>query len=373
LTEPPQSFIGDEEFEQLFGTGPAEVASAFGRVNLIGEHTDYNGGFVLPTPIPQATTSVVAPADDRRVRVWSAELSRGAEIREYTLGAEEPGQGWLDYVQGLTVALARAGHPVGGFNLAIGSRVPVGSGLSSSAALEVSVLRALRALFALEIDDVAIAQLGLAAETDFVGAPVGIMDQMSASLAIPGQALFIDTRTLETERISLPAHTALVVINSGVAHHHAAGDYRTRRAECDAAAQALGVRQLRDVGMADLGRVEALPDPLGRRARHVITENQRVLDAVRAMRADDALAVGALFNASHASQRDDFDASVPEVDLLVSLAQAEDAVFGARLTGGGFGGSIVALVRDGEAQVVAERLCAAYEPVARRQATVLVP
>jgi galactokinase len=186
-------------------------------------------------------------------------------------------------------------------------------------------------------------------------------------------ALFIDTRSLSYEPLALPRGTELVVINSGVAHQHAGGDYRTRRAESERAAALLGVAALRDVGVGDLVRVSALPAPLDRRARHVITENQRVVDAKAAMEAGDAAALGALFNASHASQRDDYEVSVPEVDLLVALAQAEPAVSGARLTGGGFGGSIVALVRDGEAEAVAAHVVGEYGRQSQRIATVLVP
>jgi galactokinase len=365
--------ISFEQFRALFGADPAAETEAFGRVNLIGEHTDYNEGFVLPTSIPQSTIAVVAPRSDRTVRAWSAELSAGETLEAYVLGEERPGRGWLDYVQGLTQAVAGAGHTLGGFDMALRSTVPLGSGLSSSAALEVAVLRALRQLFALDFDDVMLARLGQRAENQFVGAPVGIMDQMASSLASPGVALFIDTRTLAYEPAHLPQGTELAVINSGVAHYHAAGDYRTRRAECERAAALLGVGALRDVGVSEIDRVMRLPDPLNRRARHVVTENQRVLDAMIAMEAGDATRLGALFNASHASERDDFEVSVPEVDLLVGLAQAEAAVFGARLTGGGFGGSIVALVRDGEASAVAARVVDEYTRRTGRRATVLVP
>jgi galactokinase len=365
--------IAADEFRTLFGVDPTAGTEAFGRVNLIGEHTDYNEGFVLPTSIPQSTVAAIAPRGDRTVRAWSAELSAGAALEAYVLGEERSGRGWLDYVQGLTQAVAGAGHTIGGFDLALRSTVPLGSGLSSSAALEVAVLRALRRLFALDLDDVMLARLGQRAENQFVGAPVGIMDQMASSLASPGVALFIDTRSLAYEPAHLPEGTELAVINSGVAHHHAAGDYRTRRAECERAAVLLGVRALRDVDVAEIDRVMRLPDPLNRRARHVVTEDQRVLDAMAAIAAGDPSRLGALFNASHASERDDFEVSVPEVDLLVSLAQAEAGVFGARLTGGGFGGSIVALVRDGEASAVAARVVDEYTRRTGRQATVLVP
>ncbi|HXE81072.1 MAG TPA: galactokinase, partial [Vicinamibacterales bacterium] len=341
-------------FEQVFGRRPEAVASAPGRVNLIGEHTDYNGGFVLPIAIPQRTWTALARSEGNRVRVWSASITRSRGIESYQLGREAKARRWYDYVQGCTQALQQQGLALCGFDLAIASTVPLGSGLSSSAALEVAVLRGLRDLFGLEIDDLAVAKIGQQAENEFVGAPVGLMDQMAASLAGEDAALFLDTRTLRFETVPLPAGTSLLVLNSGVAHHHASGDYRTRRAECERAAQLLGVAQLRDIGMDDLARVNALPEPLNRRARHVVTENQRVLDAVAAMKKGDPVRLGALFDASHASQRDDYQVSVPEIDALVEAARAQPGVFGARLTGGGFGGSIVALVRAEDATRAAE-------------------
>jgi galactokinase len=365
--------IAADDFRALFGVDYAARAEAFGRVNLIGEHTDYNDGFVLPTSIPQSTVAVVARRSDRTVRAWSAELSEGQLVESFVVGEEQPRRRWLDYVQGLTQALAASGHTISGFDLALRSTVPLGSGLSSSAALEVAVLRALRDLFELKADDVEIARLGQRAENEFVGAPVGIMDEMASSLGRPGVALFIDTRSLSYQPLALPQGTELAVINSGVAHQHAGGDYRTRRAESERAASLLGVRALRDVGIDDMNRLSALPSPLDRRARHVVTENQRVVDAKAAMEAGEARALGELFNASHASQRDDYEVSVPEVDLLVSLAQAESTVYGARLTGGGFGGSIVALVHEGEAADVAARVVSEYGRRSQRSATVLVP
>jgi galactokinase len=362
-----------EHFVRIFHREPAVVTSAPGRVNLIGEHTDYNGGYVLPMAIPQRTWVAVARQGDTRARASSRNLGGGDRIREFRVGAEVVTRSWVDYVQGVTQALARDGHTVSGFDLAIVSDVPLGSGLSSSAALEVAVLRGLRDLFGLPLEDVRLAQLGQRAENDFVGAPVGLMDQMAASLAGDHTALFLDTRTLAFEQVPLPPGGELVVINSGIAHNHASGDYRTRRAECERAAAALGVAQLRDLGVADLPRVAALPDPIARRARHVITENERVLESVAAMKAGDLHRLGGLFAASHASQRDDFEVSVPEIDRLVDLATAEHGVFGARLTGGGFGGSIVALVEAGAAQQIAARVTHAYRAGSGHTATVLVP
>jgi galactokinase len=373
VSEIVQPFVEEPAFVEIFGVAPRASAWAFGRVNLIGEHTDYNGGFVLPALIPQSTVAVVAPGAGSTVRVWSRELSLGLAYETFTLGAEAPRRTWVDYVQGVTVALRRAGVSLRGFDLALASDVPLGSGLSSSAALEVSLLRALRQLQALPIDDLTIATIGRAAETDFVGAPIGIMDQMASSLAQPGVALFIDTRTLETEAVALPAGVELVVIDSGVSHNHAHGDYRTRRAECQRAAALLGVAELRDIGVGELARVASLPPPLDRRARHVVTENQRVLDAVAAMRGGDARTLGALFTASHISQRDDYECSVPEVDELVAIAIAEPGVVGARLTGGGFGGSIAALAWEPEGAASAARIAAEYTRRTDRRATVLVP
>jgi galactokinase len=347
-------------FEALFGRAPAVVATAPGRVNLIGEHTDYNGGFVLPIAIAHRTTVHLAPRADRLARVWSA-YARPDGVLTYSVGNERRGGGWLDYVQGVTHALAAAGHAVGGFEARIDSTVPAGSGLSSSAALEIALLRALDEAFALGLDAVAMARAGQRAENEFVGAPVGIMDQMACALADEAHALFLDTRALAWERVPLPPHVEIAVIDSGVTHRHASGGYRRRRAECEDAAARLGVAALRDIGLDDLARVRALPPPLDRRARHVVTENARVVEAVAALRAEDAGRVGALFAASHVSMRDDFEISTGEIDLIVRLAGRERDVYGARLTGGGFGGAVVILARRSTAAACVERVRRAYE------------
>jgi galactokinase len=360
-------------FTARFGRAPRRLASAPGRVNLLGEHTDYNGGFVLPTAIPQQTHVELAARADAIVRVVSANVSPALADQTYRLGTEAPGRGWLDYVQGMTAALRAAGHTIGGFDAYVHSTVPLGSGLASSAALEVALLRGLRALWGLALDDVALALLGQRAENELVGARVGIMDQMAASLADAGTALFLDARSLTYERLPLPAAGELVVVDSGIRHEHAAGDYNTRRAECERACALLGGAQLRDVGPADLARVETLPTPLDRRARHVVTENARVERATAALRAGDLPALGTLFAASHASQRDDYEVSVPAVDLLVALASEEPAIYGARLTGGGFGGAVVMLARAGNGRAAAERVAAIYLAETGRTPTILLP
>jgi galactokinase len=347
------------------------VADAPGRVNLIGEHTDYHDGFVLPTIIPQRTRVSLERRRDSCVRARSAAI--GPEWESYELGHEMVGRGWLDYVQGVTAMLAKRRMAVAGFEASIESTIPLGSGLSSSAALEVSLLRGLRTLFDLPFDDIVLAQIGRAAETDFVGAPVGIMDQMASSLGKDREALFLDTRTLEFERLPLPPGIELVVIDSGIPHAHAKGEYRERRRESFEAAALLGVERLRDVEAATAAHLDSLPALLARRARHIITENARVLAAVAALRAGDAGGMGELFAESHASMRDDYEISTPEIDTLVSLGQQHPYIFGARLTGGGFGGAVVMIAERGRAATAAAEIADAYQAQTGYRATVLVP
>jgi galactokinase len=350
------------------------TAQAPGRVNLIGEHTDYNAGFVLPTPIPQHTTVQLIPTDARLVRAHSDDME--GEGYGYQLGEETREQSWIDYVQGVTHILTRDGHRIGGFDLRIQSDVPMGSGLSSSAALEIALLRALREAYGLKLTDVQLAQIGQRVENDFVGAPVGIMDQMACSLGQPGQALFLDTDTLTWELIALPSSVELIVIDSLVRHNHASGDYRTRREECERACAALGIKRLRDIDPVALGaldNLETLPELLLKRARHVVSENRRVLEMVDALRQENLDECGRLLDAGHISLRDDFEISVPEVDQLVSIASVRDDVYGARMTGGGFGGAIIALARSGAGRRAAEEIVQRYSAESGKSAKVLVP
>jgi galactokinase len=355
-------------FEEIFGSPPRVLAEAPGRVNLIGEHTDYNGGFVMPVAIPQRAYVALTPRHDSVARVFSVQLGEA----EYRIGHEARSGRWIDYVQGVTRALADVGA-LTGFDALVHPEVPIGSGLASSAALEVAFGRALREAFSLSVGDEELARAGQRAEHELVGAPVGIMDQMAASLADETTVLFLDTRSLEFERIPLPVDAALVVIHSGITHRHSENDYAVRRAECQRAASLLNAAELRDVSVDDLARVEALPAPLNRRAQHVVTENARVLAARTAIRGGDLAALGALLNASHGSLRDDYEVSVAEIDTMVAIATATPGVYGARISGGGFGGSVVILTRSEVARTAANAIATEYARRTSQRPLVVVP
>ncbi len=338
-------------FRDLFGHEPAVTARAPGRVNLLGEHTDYNDGYVLPTAIPQQTTVAMRPNGGGEFVVFAADLATESRFHR----AEPPGDHFARYVYGCIRGVEALGVQVPVLDIHVTSAVPMGVGLSSSAALEVATLRALRELLAIDIDDVRIAQLAQRAEIEHAGVNCGVMDQMASSLADTRSMLFLDTRTLERRLVPMPPGTELLVLDSGLSRSLAASGYNERRAQCEQAAAALGVQALRDVAHA--AAVEALPEPLRRRARHVVTENARVLQAAQGV---DAATFGELMNASHASLRDDYEVSVPPLDRLVDLLQRSAHVHGARLTGAGFGGACVALCHEGTASTVAERVLADY-------------
>jgi galactokinase len=350
-------------FQQKFHK-PAEVeASAPGRVNLLGEHTDYNDGFVLPTAIPQRTTIQISWSNDDRHHFYSENLNEYANILEIY----HTPSGFASYIFGCIEVLKKQGYAIPFLNVYIKSSIPMGSGLSSSAALEVATLRALRQLFNLPIDDVAIAQLAQQAEIHYAGVQCGIMDQMAASLADTEHILFLDTRTLERRLLPLPSGGEIVVIDSGVSRTLASSGYNKRRAECEEAAQLLRVKALRDI--TDAQATEELPEPLQRRARHVVTENHRVLEVLQGVSSGR---FGELMNASHASLRDDYEVSVPALDTLVEILQKTPGVFGARLTGAGFGGACVALVAAGEGKNIATKVLEQYNYTGDR-GRILVP
>lgn len=347
-------------------------ASAPGRVNLIGEHTDYNHGFVLPTSIPQTTHVTLKKRNDRSVEAISCQASDENRI-SYLLGEESPSSSWGTYLQGITKILSTTGYSLSGFEAKITSTVPIGSGLSSSAALEVSIIRGLRELFSLSLSDVEIARICQRVENEFVGARVGIMDPMACSLAGTGQALFLDTQNLSYRQVQLPEAMELIVINSGVAHRNVGGGYNERRNQCEEACSRLGIQSLRELTITDLPRLQILPSILVRRARHVITENDRVIQTVTALESGDLEKIGRLFQQSHLSMRDDYEVSIPEIDLLVELACSTPHVYGARLTGGGFGGSIVALAQKEKGLEAARQIARRYEESSYCKPTVLVP
>lgn len=332
-----------------FGGEPDVMASAAGRVNLLGEHTDYNSGYVLPTSIPQRTRVAMRIAEGPRSRVYSANLDA---LTQFGPG-EPPPQQFALYVYGCIEQVRLRIRNVPPLDIWVESDVPMGVGLSSSAALEVAVLRALRELLELHIDDVVLAQIAQQAEIQHAGVNCGILDQMASSLIDSGAMLFLDTRTLERRLLPLPRGAQVLVLDSGVQRSLATSKYNERRSECEAAANALGVATLRE---ADPSAIEHLPEPQRRRARHVVSENARVKRAVDA----DARGFGTLMNASHASLRDDYEVSHPALDALAALLQSDADVFGAKLTGAGFGGACVALCRTGAAEACAARVLDAY-------------
>jgi galactokinase len=337
-------------FASVFGAAPDGLWSAPGRVNLIGEHTDYNEGFVLPFAIDRRTVVALGVRDDRRVRVASTFADEMAEIDLDALSPDAL-SGWSAYPLGVAWAFSEFGGDlaaVPGVDLFIDSDVPVGAGLSSSAAIESAVALALNDVWQLGLDRRTLARVGQRAENVAVGAPTGIMDQSASLLGEADHAVFLDCRTLESELVPLglaEAGLAILVIDTGVKHSHATGGYGERRAACERGAAAMGASSLRDLTVEDLPRAQQLLDDVTfRRIRHVITENQRVLDTVAVLKAQGASAIGELLDASHRSMRDDFEISVPELDLAVETAVGAGAL-GARMTGGGFGGAAIALVK----------------------------
>lgn len=339
------------------------VWSAPGRVNLIGEHTDYNEGFVLPFAIPHRTVAAVARRRDDRVRVASTFAEEPVEVALAELDElfpTAPGSAprvaeWAAYPLGVAWALRQAGIESSGIDIAIASDVPVGAGLSSSAAIEGAAASALNELWGAGLDRTALARIGRRAENEAVGAPTGIMDQMAAMLGESDAAIFLDCRSLDAVTVPVglaDAGLEILVIDTRVSHAHSTGGFRERRASCERGAALLDVRSLRDVSTSDLPRAERLLDDVTfRRVRHIVTENQRVLDTVRTLREHGPRAIGDLVIASHASMRDDFEISVPELDTAVEAA-VEAGAIGARMTGGGFGGAAIALIeRDAERAV----------------------
>jgi len=348
-----------EAFKERFGEAPAFVVRAPGRVNLIGEHTDYNDGFVLPMAIDRAIWIALRPRDDDRVRITSLDYETTAE---FVLDAlEKTDAGWDEYLKGVAWSLQEDGYALGGWEGVMMGNVPRGAGLSSSAALELATARAFTAVAELPWDPATMAKLCQRAENQWVGVNCGIMDQMISAAGRADHALLIDCRSLETEAAPLPPETAVVVLDTATRRGLVDSAYNERRAQCGAAARFFDVPALRDVSVETFeARADELDDVTRRRARHVVTENARTLQAVAAMRRGDAEALGQLMNASHASLRDDFEVSSDGLNAMVEAARAEGGCYGARMTGAGFGGCAVALVRADVAATFATNVAASY-------------
>lgn len=336
-----------------------------GRVNLIGEHTDYNDGFVLPCAIAPQTQVLATPRDDRRVTARSVSHEPASFYLDRL--PETGGSGWQRYVLGILRELLQAGVELRGADLAISGTVPLGAGLSSSASLEIAVALAMLAIAQAALAPIELARLAQRAETTYAGTRCGIMDQCAVLFARRGHALLLDTRTLAYEAIPVPDGAAIVLCNTMVKHELAGSAYNERRAQCERSVELLqpaypGLRALRDLPEEQLSRAAALlPPPLAARTRHVVSENARVLRAAQALRTRDLTALGALMNASHESLRADYEVSCTELDVLVTLARDFEGTFGARMTGGGFGGCTVNLVRASRAEEFRAFIAAAYE------------
>ena len=347
-------------YRALTSSDPEGLWFAPGRVNLIGEHTDYNDGFVLPFALERKAVIAAGRRDDDRLHMVSLELDDEVSV---ALADLAPGaEGWSSYLAGVAWALRQAGHRVGGATLVMTSDVPLGAGLSSSAAIECATVAALADLYGLDIPKMDRAKLARVAENQYVGAPTGLLDQAASTLCEEDSGLFLDCRTLETQQVPLPMAEQgfeMLVLDTKTPHSHVDGEYGARRASCEEASRILGVAALRDV--TDL--VDALDrlgdETLRRRVRHVVTENERVLQSFELAKAGDLGALAPLLDASHASMRDDYEITVPTVDLAVEAARAAGAL-GARMTGGGFGGCIIALTQAGEADRIGRAVARAF-------------
>ena len=354
-----------KRFEATFG-GQARIYRAPGRVNLIGEHTDYNDGFVMPAAIDFATWMAVSPRPDRKLVVRSENISESAE---FNLEAPPPRgrHHWSDYVFGVAVALEQAGHRLRGANMLVSGEVPIGAGLSSSAAIEVASGYALLENSGASVDRIELARLCQRAENEFVGMRCGIMDQFISCCGRADRALMLDCRSLDYRLLPLPPQVSLVICNTMVKHELAGGEYNQRRAQCEAGVHHLArwlpqVRALRDVTLADLERYgHDLPEVVYRRCRHVVSEDDRVGEASRALERGDVTEFGRLMGESHRSLRDDYEVSCAELDLMVELAVKVDGVFGARMTGGGFGGCTINLVASDRVENFKRAVAAGYE------------
>ncbi len=357
-------------FERLFQARPEVVVRAPGRVNLIGEHTDYNDGFVLPMALEQAIWVALRPRPDRCVIVHALDLNASATFH---LDDLTRGRGWAEYVKGVAHVLQQAGYTLYGWEGVMMGDVPRGAGLSSSAAVEMAVARAFAEVSGFAWEPLRMARLGQQAENEWVGVKCGIMDQAVSAAAQAGHALFLDCRTLEYAFIPMPEEVTVVVMDTSTRRGLVESAYNERRQQCEQAAQFFGVRALRDVSWEEfLARGHGLEPTVWKRARHVISENERVLRAVQAMRSNDPITLGELFNESHASLRDDFEVTNEALNWMVEIAQSQPGCYGARMTGAGFGGCAVALVHRTVSETFVRAVGEAYRQRSGLQANLFV-
>ena len=359
------------EFERYFGRHPSFVVRAPGRVNLIGEHTDYNDGFVLPIAIDRAVWIALRPTVTQHVILHALNLKQSAEFSLDNIQHED--QKWVEYIKGVAWALQQAGYLLGGWEGLIASDIPSGAGLSSSAALELAAARAFAAVSSYPWEAIKMAQIGQQAERKWVGVNCGIMDQMISAVGHAGHGLLIDCRSLKTELVPLPPDITVVVLDTATRRGLVDSAYNERRQQCKMAARFFGVPALRDVSQTEFdAKSEALDPVVFRRARHVISENIRTLQAANTMSQKDAVKFGQLINASHISLRDDFEVSSPELDQMVDCAQQESACYGARLTGAGFGGCAIAIVHANAVQNFTETVTINYQTATGLQPEIYV-
>lgn len=363
-----------EAFLKHFGCEPTLLSYAPGRVNLIGEHTDYNDGFVLPCAIKFGTAISAKPNGTDKMRLYAVDVN--GETDEFVCSVDlekHESKTWSNYLRGVTKLIMVKGHKVEGLDVCICGDVPLGAGLSSSASLEVSFGNLLSNAFGLNIPLQEIALIGQAAEA-FIGCKCGIMDQTISACGKADSALLIDCRSLKLEHVPVPKNLDILIVNSNVKHELVGGEYNERREQCENAAKVLGVKALRDATMEMLDAKKGdMDDVTYRRARHVITEDDRVLSAIEAFKQGDLATLAKLMYASHCSMRDDFEITIPEIDGLVEIIrEALGTEKGAvRMTGGGFGGSVVAVVEPENVQKVIDAINAKYEAIAGRKATII--
>jgi len=360
----------EQSFLTYFNAKPEFIVRAPGRVNLIGEHTDYNDGFVLPMAIDHAVWIALTPRADSTVRVRSLDLEVDSAFDLHSL---TKGDGWIEYVKGVAYELQNSGYKLRGFDAVMTGDVPRGAGLSSSAAVELATARAFAAVSGFEWDAAQMARISQKAENEWVGVNCGIMDQMASAASKAGYALFLDCRTLEVQHAPLPEKTSVVILDTSTRRGLVDSAYNERRSQCEEAARWYGVKALRDVSVDDLKKGESgLSEVVMKRARHIVTENARVLEAVQLMKAGNVKRLGELFNASHASLRDDFEVTNEALNQIVECAQEQSSCYGARMTGAGFGGCAVALVQEESAQEFTKSVSAAYRQRSGLEASVYV-